>query len=74
MHLVQKVRSRSANDFLEMAKWVRQIQKTHESFDREMEYVEAKWADELEVLEAKVKEELRECGARCSDINNWGAL
>lgn len=74
MHLVREIRSRAADDFLEMAQWCRQVQKTHESFDGEMEWVEAKWAEELEKLEQKAKKELSECAEKCYDVKNWGTM
>lgn len=74
MYLTNENRSRAQQDFLDMAEWCGQIHETHESFDDEIGWVEAKWLEELKALEIKVKKELWECGARCYDDKNWGSM
>ncbi|QDS75653.1 hypothetical protein FKW77_007122 [Venturia effusa] len=74
LHLTTEIRDRAQQDHLEMAMWVRALQKTHESFDRETDFVETKWASELEVLEEKVKRELWECVDKCHNVKNWGSM
>ncbi|TID25384.1 hypothetical protein E2P81_ATG04484 [Venturia nashicola] len=74
MSLTNEIRSRAQQDFRDMAECCERIRETHESFDGETEWVEAKWAEELKVLEMKAKKELSECGAKCFDVKNWGNL